>query len=157
MSSHAGLADHDAIAAFPTSTRRPSERHECPRSLALAGRRRGPNGQAEAGRRLSDLSSPRPFVGLANVVSQRGSELDNWMPLAVVQWENASGKPSGSSRRFSEGSTETPLPYAAAHGHEVVVQQLLEKVANIEAKSEGRPTPLLLATVNGNEAVVKLL
>ncbi|KAM7209925.1 hypothetical protein V8F06_014692 [Rhypophila decipiens] len=51
----------------------------------------------------------------------------------------------------------SPLSYAAEKGHEAVVQQLLEKGADIEAKSNSGQTPLSWAAEKGHEAVVQQL
>jgi Ankyrin repeats (many copies)/Ankyrin repeats (3 copies) len=52
---------------------------------------------------------------------------------------------------------DTGLINAAREGHEAVVRQLLEKGANIDAKTNRRETALHKAAGNGHEAVVRLL
>ncbi|KAG4432770.1 hypothetical protein IFR05_011753 [Cadophora sp. M221] len=54
-------------------------------------------------------------------------------------------------------SSQTPLSWAAANGHEAVVKLLLEKGAELETSSSSGRTPLSFAAARGHEAVVKLL
>ncbi|RYP77373.1 hypothetical protein DL771_001168 [Monosporascus sp. 5C6A] len=58
--------------------------------------------------------------------------------------------------RYKEYS-QTPLCWAAENGREAVVQLLLDKGANIEAKDNDGRTPLSWAVEKGHEAVIKLL
>ena len=51
----------------------------------------------------------------------------------------------------------TPLSYAAQGGHEAIVQQLLARGADIEAKDRFGQTPLSFAAQGGHEAVVQQL
>ncbi|KAL2012474.1 hypothetical protein VTN00DRAFT_5192 [Thermoascus crustaceus] len=51
----------------------------------------------------------------------------------------------------------TPLSRAAEKGHEVVVELLIDKGADLEAKDKSGRTPLHSAAVRGHESVVKLL
>ncbi len=51
----------------------------------------------------------------------------------------------------------TPLLWAARYGHDAVVQLLLEKGADLEAKDKDGWTPLLWAAENGHNAVVQQL
>jgi ankyrin repeat protein len=50
-----------------------------------------------------------------------------------------------------------PLSYAAQNGHNMVVELLLEKGAELESKDRYGQTPLLYAAQNRHDAVVKLL
>jgi hypothetical protein len=60
------------------------------------------------------------------------------------------------SKDFHYG--QTPLMWAAAHGHEAVARLLLHKDrVNINSKDSYGRTPLSYAAANGNEAMVKLL
>ena len=52
---------------------------------------------------------------------------------------------------------QTPLFWAASDGHEAVVQLLIDKGADIEAKDRYGRTPLSWAAEKGHEAVVQLL
>jgi ankyrin repeat protein len=52
---------------------------------------------------------------------------------------------------------QTPLSWAAARGHEVVVKLLLERSAELDSKDNNGRTSLSQAAENGNEAAVKLL
>jgi ankyrin repeat protein len=54
-------------------------------------------------------------------------------------------------------SQNNPLLQAAAQGNTAVVQQLLDKGANIESKDKNGYTALILAAVFNNTEVVKLL
>ncbi|KAI1377192.1 hypothetical protein F4677DRAFT_459094 [Hypoxylon crocopeplum] len=56
-----------------------------------------------------------------------------------------------------DGVGQTPLTWAAEHGHVAVARRLLEKGANIEAKDIVGCTPLYEAAYMGREAVVLLL
>jgi ankyrin repeat protein len=51
----------------------------------------------------------------------------------------------------------TMLQWAAASGCEAVVQQLVEKGANIKAKMTTGETALHVAAENGHEAIMRLL
>lgn len=51
----------------------------------------------------------------------------------------------------------TPLSWAANQRNDTLVQLLVEKGADIEAKEEDSQTPLLRAAMYGNEAMVRLL
>jgi Ankyrin repeats (3 copies)/Ankyrin repeat len=64
----------------------------------------------------------------------------------------------GQSPDLEDSYGRTPLSYAAEKGHEAVVELLVEKGAELEAKDKdyGR-TPLSWAAEKGHEAVVKLL
>lgn len=52
---------------------------------------------------------------------------------------------------------ETPLIWAAAHGHLEIVRHLLEQGADIDAQYNAGNTPLIVASWHGHLAVVKLL
>jgi ankyrin repeat protein len=68
------------------------------------------------------------------------------------------GHEKGADVESKEGFyNQTPLSYAAQHGHEAVVKLLLEKGADVECRSNGSATPLFWAVETGREAVVKLL
>jgi ankyrin repeat protein len=54
-------------------------------------------------------------------------------------------------------SQSSALLWAAKHGQEVTGQRSLGERANVQATDKEGRTPLLLATENGHEAVVKLL
>ncbi len=60
-----------------------------------------------------------------------------------------------SRRRIKNG--QTSLWYAAVNGHEAVVQRLLHKGADPEAKDKNGQTPLQWAARNGKDAVVQQL
>ncbi|KAL7948570.1 hypothetical protein V8C42DRAFT_254682 [Trichoderma barbatum] len=51
----------------------------------------------------------------------------------------------------------TPLSYAAANGHEIVVWWLLERGADVKIKDNSSHTPLSYAAANGHKIVVQLL
>lgn len=51
----------------------------------------------------------------------------------------------------------TPLHYAAAGGRDDIVRLLLEKGAEIDARSPNRTTPLMIAAYEGHDSTVKLL
>lgn len=51
----------------------------------------------------------------------------------------------------------SPLWWAATHGHEAMVQLLLEKDVDTDAKDKDDRTPLIQASMKGHEAVVELL
>jgi ankyrin repeat protein len=53
--------------------------------------------------------------------------------------------------------SQTPLSWAAANGHQAVLEKLLEQGADCESKDNEDRTPLAFAAQNGHEAVVKLL
>jgi ankyrin repeat protein len=51
----------------------------------------------------------------------------------------------------------SPLWWAATHGHEAMVQFLLEKDVDTDAQDKHGQTPLMQASLNGHEAIVELL
>lgn len=51
----------------------------------------------------------------------------------------------------------TPLHYAAAAGHNEIVQLLLDKSAYIDAESPNKTTPLMMAALNNHIYTIKLL
>jgi ankyrin repeat protein len=59
------------------------------------------------------------------------------------------------TRQAGEGLT--PLHYAAAHGHEDIVRQLLKRGADIAAKNSDGKTPLMMAEERGHASLVALL
>jgi len=64
---------------------------------------------------------------------------------------------AGANFESKDEDGRTPLWWAAANGHEAVVQLLLDRGAGVESKDKDGQTPLQCATQNGHEDVVKLL
>jgi ankyrin repeat protein len=52
---------------------------------------------------------------------------------------------------------QTSLSFAARNRHEIIVQLLLEKGADITTRDNDERTPLSFAAKNGHEAIVQLL
>lgn len=52
---------------------------------------------------------------------------------------------------------QTPLSWASAKGHRIIVKMLLERGADLESHDSFEQTPLLRAAKNGHKAVVSLL
>ncbi|KAH8758015.1 ankyrin repeat protein, partial [Diaporthe sp. PMI_573] len=79
-------------------------------------------------------------------LQQRGDEalFLAWLLLGVT---DINAKDNNSDR--------TPLSWAAGSGHEAIVQQLLAKGADVEAKDKYSRTPLSWAAGSGHEAIVQ--
>ncbi|KAF1970942.1 hypothetical protein BU23DRAFT_590811 [Bimuria novae-zelandiae CBS 107.79] len=86
-------------------------------------------------------------------LSERGSEIQRRLD-EVIKTRLDAGQ---IGRSLKDLSRMTPLSWAAAYGHEAVAKLLLEKGADVEAKTNDDWTPLRGAATSGHEAVVKLL
>lgn len=73
----------------------------------------------------------------------------------TYNWMSRITRPFHIDKRDSFGKTS--LIWAATNGHEAVVQLLLEKGADFEAKAAYEWNALMWAAANGHEAVVRLL
>lgn len=77
---------------------------------------------------------------------------------ALVSWLSVHTPNSIFNPRFKNlTDTATPLYYASTVGSETVVPLLLEKGADVDAKTKGGETALQRAAKNGHEAVARLL
>ena len=84
-------------------------------------------------------------------------QIQNGKPAPYVQKVNALLAVGADSNAKDSNTGTTALMYAAQHGHEAVVQALLAKKANPDAKNSKGNTALMRAAQRGHAAVVEAL
>jgi serine/threonine-protein phosphatase 6 regulatory ankyrin repeat subunit B len=141
--------------AFCSEIHDAAARGDLPAVTSLLAKGTDVNARTDDGQTALMFASSNGHKDVVQLLVDKGADVNAKTTAQIITAMQFGGNFSGTAEIYSVGSRA--LVFAATHGHTEVVQLLLAKGANVNAKDETGYTALINASAYGHKEVVQLM